>query len=464
MSLSFIGPTYALSTRKADVQRCVNLFPTLVESGTGKSPGYLQPVPGMAVFSTPTGALRGAKEAFGRAFFVAGNKLYELSSAGVATVRGTLSTSAGIVDFAYGLRQLVMVDGVRAYAFTLADNTFAEITASGIYGADRVGYSSGYFIFNRPGSAQYYISAIEDASTLDALDFASAEGAPDNLIAVVVHAREVWLFGATSVEVAFNSGAADFPFASNQSAFIEVGCCSPHVPQKIGNSIVWVSSSERGAGIVWMTNGYQPMRISTEPIEQMLGAATLAQAYAWTYMQGGNSFYCLHAPGLSTTLVYDVKVGQWHERAELVLGNYAAWRPTCHAYAFGKHLVGAADGKVYELSQSLHSNAGDPIVRDRISPHESLPDFNEQQFPLFELDVTSGEAAAGVDPQVSLRYSNDGGATWSSWIQRPIGKTGEYSKRVRWHRLGRARDRVWHVRSTDNASFSIIGANAPKLA
>ncbi len=49
----FVGPSYELKTRKASVQRAVNLMPTLVESGTGKSTYYLAPIPGLRIFSTP---------------------------------------------------------------------------------------------------------------------------------------------------------------------------------------------------------------------------------------------------------------------------------------------------------------------------------------------------------------------------------------------------------------------------
>lgn len=53
MPISFIGPSYQLDDRKADVQRSINLMPTLIESGTGKTDVFLEPVPGLTVFSVP---------------------------------------------------------------------------------------------------------------------------------------------------------------------------------------------------------------------------------------------------------------------------------------------------------------------------------------------------------------------------------------------------------------------------
>lgn len=50
MALAFVGPSYQLSTRRADVQRSINLVPTLVESGSGKAAVFLESVPGLRVF------------------------------------------------------------------------------------------------------------------------------------------------------------------------------------------------------------------------------------------------------------------------------------------------------------------------------------------------------------------------------------------------------------------------------
>ena len=49
--IPFVGGSYELRRKKADTQRAINLFPTRVESGSGKSPMYLASVPGLAVFS-----------------------------------------------------------------------------------------------------------------------------------------------------------------------------------------------------------------------------------------------------------------------------------------------------------------------------------------------------------------------------------------------------------------------------
>jgi hypothetical protein len=67
----------------------------------------------------------------------------------------------------------------------------------------------------------------------------------------------------------------------------------------------------------------------------------------------------------------------------------------------------------------------------------------------------------GSDPEVMLRWSDDGGHTWSSEHWAKIGKIGEYYRRVFWRRLGmtvKLRDRVYELSGTDPVKISIMGA------
>src|SRR5205823_3197922 len=102
-------------------------------------------------------------------------------------------------------------------------STVTQIVSPAFLGADKVDYIDGYFVFNQPGTGRFQITGLF-ATTVDPLDFATAEGSPDLLISLIVNQREIWLFGENSTEVFFDSGNALFPFQRIQGAFIELGC------------------------------------------------------------------------------------------------------------------------------------------------------------------------------------------------------------------------------------------------
>jgi len=62
------------------------------------------------------------------------------------------------------------------------------------------------------------------------------------------------------------------------------------------------------------------------------------------------------------------------------------------------------------------------------------------------------------DPQVMLRWSDDGGKNWSNehWVS--AGKVGEYGTRVNWHRLGTGRRRVFEVVVSDSIPWRLVDA------
>jgi len=459
--LPFVGPSYTLATRKAAIDRAVNLYLVGLETPS-KAPWIMVSIPGLIQRWSLSGEIRGAIEVGNRAFVVAGSTLYELFSGYTSSVLGTLATSTGVVDMAYGLFQVVLVDGGNGYVLTLATSSFAQITDPDWPGSKTVRFLDNYFLFVHPGTQQAFISAINDASNLDALDFSSAESSPDLLVAQAV-VNERWLqFGELTTETWRDFGGADYPFERSQGTTMQDGCMAVYSVQEIDSSVFWIGRDKDGSGMVHRFVGGASPRISTAPIEQMLQKSTdLASATSYAYQKDGKTFYAINAPGVASTLVYEIASQLWHERCDLdITGQFAQHRGRVHLHAFGKHFLGDASGKVYELDNDTYTNAGDPLVRERISPHDAIPGRVRQFFTAFFLDCTTGEAPQGVDPMVELSWSNDSGATWSNPVLRSIGKVGERFARVLWTRLGMARDRVWKLRFSGNAPFAIVEAAA----
>lgn len=405
-----------------------------------------------------------ANTAGNQLFSVVQNKLYSIAPTGTRTAIGTLITHNGYVGMKIGLNQLVVVDGSFGYVYDLNAKTFKQITDEYFLGSNTVEQLDGYFSFIDPNSQTFYLSANEDATTGDPLDFASANAYPDKLVGQIATNKVLVYLGETSGEPWEDSGGADFPLQKIPGTILEVGLLGAFTVKELDNSIYWLGRDERGAGIVYNMQGFRPVRVSTMAVEEKIQGAIdagndMTQAIAYTYQQGGHSFYVLQVPGLDTSWCYDAASQQWHERAELVLGQYKQHRGQFHAYCFGKHLIMGVDDIIYAYDTTANTNAGDPLVRDRVSPHYATPGLDRIVFNRFELDCVVGFGVAGqAQAKVELRYSNDGGFSWSSWRQATLGAVGQKSARARFMRCGSGRDRVWEVRCTDDTPFAIVNA------
>lgn len=459
----FVGPTYNLDAVTFDAQRCINLYPLASESGTSKSVGALTACPGYTLFATAGGGpIRGSKTvASGRGFVVSGFELYELTTAGSVTLRGTLLTATGHVSLAENGTQLMIVDGTYGYIFNMDTNAFNQIVDADFPACDVVQFQDGYFIVNVKNTPYFAISDLYDGLTWDILDRSIAAASPDTIISLINDNGNLWLFCGRHTEVFQNTGNGLFPFERIPGAVIQTGCAAAFTVQAFDNTVAWLGVDEYGRGIVWKANGYSAQRLSTQAIEAVIATALdVSESYAYVYHEQGHVFYVLQLNGLDTTLVYDGATGMWHERTfkDTVTNILEQHRGASHLFFDQKNLIcDRISGNIYQQSLSIFSHDGADIHRERVSPHLA-EDKENISFSSFELDVETGRGLSsgqGSDPQIMMQYSDDGGRTYNNERWTTTGAIGEYKTRVRWSRCGSARDRVWKVRYTEPTFFQI---------
>jgi len=354
-----LGGSYVARSTNAADNRMVNLFPEVVPEGSGgKEGGFLLRCPGLRLLATVgAGPIRGLWVTNGVAYVVSGNEFYSLNTSWTFTLIGIVSGS-GPVSMADNGTQIFIACNPDGFIYNVSTSVFARITDVDFPGAGSVGYLDGYFVFNEPDSQKFWITSLLDGTSVDPLDFASAEGYPDNVIALIVDHREVFLFGTTSVEVWYDAGTPDFPLARIQGAFMEVGCEAAYSVAKLDNSVFWLGSDARGRGIVYRANGYTPARISTNAVEYAFQSyGNIADAIGYTYQQDGHPFYVLIFPSAEATWVYDVSTQLWHERAGFNNGQFVRHRSNCQMSFNDEIVVGDyEDGRVYAFDLDVYAD------------------------------------------------------------------------------------------------------------
>jgi hypothetical protein len=467
----FIGPSYTLAHPSAGAQRLVNLYPEVHEAGPRKgNVARFVGTPGLRLRATlGDGPIRGVHRAStGQLFVVSGVFVYEVFSDWTSNSRGTLDTATGRVTMADdGARVVIGAGGSTSFQVPLAAGSPIAAIAAGDEPGGFIAWQDGYFVHTVPGTGQFQISGLNDL-TYDALDVATAEGRPDNLVMVASVNRHLWLFGEQTTEVWWNSGNPDFPFERIEGAFLEMGTAAAGSCVRVARSVAWVGSDENGKGTVWHAQGLTPVRISTHAVEHALaGCSRLSEASAFGYQQGGHEFYQLSVPGnhdqneAGGTWVYDFSTGLWHERSYLNSTGEEPHRAWVGAAAFGEVVVGdREDGRLYTYDLAYYLDGTRPIRRMRQAPHVSQ-DEKRIRYHALELQAEPGVGLVtgqGSAPLVYLSWSDDGGHTWSNEHAASLGAMGQYKNRCIWRRLGVGRDRVFRVTTSEPVPITWLGA------
>jgi len=434
-----IGPSYQRSDRKTGVQRSVNLRLRAVDSGL-----VLESVEGLRSIVTFPADIRGTYTTDeGRWFVVAGSTLYEVASNGTYTVRGTLASSSGFVSMKNGLYQLVIVDGPNGYVYTFANNTLAQITDPDWRGSSWVEELNGTFVFV-PDDApdQFYISAIDDGASFDALDFSSSDAQPDNIVTHRVLKQELYLFNKRSTEVWVYTGDTDFPLTRYNSTPIDIGCVGLRAATVTSDSMFWIGCTDRGSGLVYEMRGHSPVRVSQDAVEQAIASAgsAISGASMWAYQIDGAEFVGLNIPGMPTTWVYNLATQQWHEQARMVAGEWAPWPVDQISYFDNLHLA-TSGATVSVIDKTIDTIGGEQMVLERTWPHLTAGNLEPLSYRGLEVSMTTGNGGA-----VTLELSNDGGYVWGSPLRKTLGAVGQRTERIRWLGLGSAVYRVFRLR------------------
>jgi hypothetical protein len=454
--IQIFGAGTASRSVNVTAQERINLY---LEQSDDKSTMVAYGTPGLSAFADfGASPVRGMHVIGDTLYAVNLSGFYSVNNSGITALLGNLLTFSGKVSMADNGLQLIIVDGIYGYIYTLATAAFVRITDVDFPGGDTVAFSDSFFIVNKPASQQFYLSASYNGLAWDGLDFASAESSPDNLVAVAVTQGRIVLFGALSIEHWASTGALDFPYSRISSATSDWGLAARFSVAEFNSSLIFLAQGRKGESqVVWL-NGYTLERVSTFDIESIINAYPgVADASGFSYLYNGHQFYQLNFTSQGKSWLYDGATSLW---SELKTGSGRHESEMATAYLGGIKAASYSTGKIYTVDGNSFTDNGVPIYSTLVTKHVSKS-LERVSFSSLQVDCETGNGTSsgqGTAPRMMMQASKDGGHTWGNERWADMGAIGNYKARCRWNRLGLARDWVFRLSISDPVKRAILGA------
>lgn len=460
-AINFAINSYKAKTGLISAERAVNCR---VEPAPVTSPfkGFISGTEGLSVWLDTGVALPiyGMQKMGQNLFVVAGNQVYAIDSTKTKTLLGTLPvTAARVMMTNNGTQMTILTSGGTAYYCTSTASSLTQITDGQYESSDSLANLDGYTVFTKQQGRTFQWSTLNDTSAYAALDTQTVEADADNIVRVAMNNLELWFFKEKITQVYYNSARPGYIFDRKESVFIPKGCAAKHSVATHDGSFFFIGNDKK----IYQTIGYQLKEISTFPLcQEIEGYSIISDSYGFVYTVGGHAIYSLTFPTANTTWEYDITTGFWNERSSInSSGASGQWRVTCHEEFVNKNLVGDFEtGIIYEIDPDVYTENGTAILRKAIAT-TLFKDFARIDITRFLLMMDTGVGIAtgqGSDPQIMLRWSLDGGRTWSNEMWQPVGAIGAFLTEVWWTALGQSRSIILEITYSEPTKFNIAGA------
>lgn len=371
------------------------------------SSGYIHQASSGAAYSvTYATSDRGGMVMSSVPYAVMGNGLYRFSSGGVATHIGPIRGS-GRCGLATDGANLVICAGSNKYNYTTAGG-LVSITDADLDDCDSVAYLDSRFIFQQP-SGQFVVSALNDPTSVDALDFGTTESFGDNLIAVEASNQLAYFFGEKTTEVWYTSGVGRPPL--ERQAVIGRGLAGKSAVSSIDGITYFLDENRRPCRLL----GLEVQEISAPRLGAEFDGYSqvndcVVNAYSWE----NDVFVEYNFLAAERTWVFHAPSQEWSSRR--YGSSVGGYRVTTYLSAYNKLLgisgdwgflgYGAGDAGAFEFSQSLYSDeykTGDSTFTDSIYRYVCAESVTAEFFRVSGRELAIKEISATVE-------SNAGGA------------------------------------------------------
>jgi hypothetical protein len=287
MDVPFAIQSYKSDSLPLSAQRCINGYAEAQPRGA-KSPVAVFGHPGIPTFGTcGAGPIRGLFQMNGVAYAVSGSQFYSFDSAGNPTLLGTGITGHNVVSIDGNGTQIVIANGTAGFLYNTTTLAFAQIADGDFEPGQTVTYLDGYFIFDWSDLDRFILSGLLDGTAYDAFDWASAEAAPDRILAVRSHQSNLLLMGEETIEYWNHTGALSFPFQRFDGAVVDRGILAAQAHAAEDNALFFTGNDR----ISYRLDGIRPTRVSTHAIEKEWETyTTVSDAFMFPVGYGGHKF------------------------------------------------------------------------------------------------------------------------------------------------------------------------------
>lgn len=307
-----------------------------------------------------------------------------------------------------------------------------------------------------------------DIFRVDTVQFAKygfitySEWCPDNTIALCSNGSKLYTFGERSWQVFSYNDDKNNPFSSPDNAAGNIGIKAPNSLAMLGNTVLWLGSSDIGDNGVFMIKDTTITRISTQDIEREITQIVNPEnAYSSIWQEHQHVFYSITFEDSKKTYVYDITENAWHYRASYNESNHLTfWRYNHVTFAYGKQYVGTKDALCYMDENCYTEHDGRVMLKMRrggVLTSNDCPFYID----MLRLITNNGQHSFNdqygdleLNPRVSFRYSWDG-ATFSDYEDAYTGKIGRYDYETNIYGCGMGRFFTLEVSTTEPIPFAI---------
>lgn len=284
--------------------------------------------------------------------------------------------------------------------------------------------------------SRFCFTEVLDGDNTTALNYYTAEFAPDGLVGGDTVGLRMWHGGQTTFEPWEETGDSDDPYRRSLGQEMSVGLRARDSFRVLDTTAYWIDQHNQ---VRRMGNAVTPDTLSGPDVSRQIAATDPDGILCFTLEFDGHAFYGINLPTMCP--LYDANYNEWVRfRTNLT----DSWRYGFALRVAGKIFVGDKDGTGFALMSPEYKSDHMPDAntmgterRGRASAYV-LTDRVRPMGPL-RIEGSKGTGLStgqGSAPLIRMRRSKKGPNDFTPYRERSWGAMGEYFKRVIFNQMG----------------------------